>query len=110
MTHLGFSLTGPAGPLIGFCGFALLIGVDPWRLAKIFALCAPIVAYVIGTDRLMSRTMTVGDVAVQREVNGRGRRYVWHGVPVVLCCVLAAAGCLILLFAAHVQRWLGGAV
>jgi hypothetical protein len=47
MTHLVFSLTGPAGLLIVFCGFALLIGIDPWRLARNFALCVPIVAYVI---------------------------------------------------------------
>jgi hypothetical protein len=44
MKHLGFSLTGPAGLLIVFCGFALLIGIDPWRLARNFALCVSIVA------------------------------------------------------------------
>jgi len=109
MKHLGFSLTGPAGLLIVFCGFPLLIGIDPWRLARNFALCVPIVAYVIFTHQIMIRTMNVGEAGGQREVNGQDRRYVWHGVPVALCLMLAAAGTFIMLFAVHMKRLLGGA-
>jgi hypothetical protein len=110
MKYLRFSLTGPDGLLIIFYGFALLIGIDPWHLARHFALCIPIVAYVICTHCLLSLTMTVGAAVGQREVNGQGRRYVWHGVPVVLCLLLAAAGSCVMLFVSHMQRWLGGAV
>jgi len=110
MKHLGFSLTAPAGLLIVFCGLALLIGVDPWPLARSFALSVPIVAYVVLAHFTMMWAMNVGEVGVQPEVNGSGRRYVWHGVPILLCLVLTAAGACIVLVAGHMQRWLGGAV
>jgi len=96
MKHLDFSLTGPAGLLIVFCGFALLFGTDPRLVTRILALCVPIVAYVVISHGIL-------------RMNQQGRWSVWHGVPVVLCLMLAAAGTFIMLFAVHMKRLLGGA-
>jgi hypothetical protein len=110
MNHLGFYRTAPVCLLIVFYGFAIHFGTNPWPVNRIFALSVPIAVYVVLADWTMSWAMNVGEVGMQPEMNGQGRRYVWHGVPVVLYLVLVAAGSVVMLFAGQVQRWLGGAV
>lgn len=97
MKHLGFSLTGPTSLLIAFCGFALVFGTDPWRLAKIFAVSLPIAAYVVISHGLLLMT-------------GQGRRGLWHGRSLALYVGLTAAGFWIVVVTGQLQRWLGGAV
>ena len=52
MRHLDCSLTALAGLLIVGCGLGLLFGIDPWLLARIFALSMQIAAYVVISHRL----------------------------------------------------------
>jgi hypothetical protein len=109
MNHFGFYPFAPVCLLIVFYGFAIHFGTDPSPVNRIFALSVPIVAYVVFAHCTMMWAMNVGEAGAQREVNGQGRRYVWHGVPVVLCLMLAAAGSCVTLLARHMQQWLGGA-
>jgi hypothetical protein len=74
MKHFGFFLTGLAVLLV-VSGFALLMGIDPWLLARIFVLSVPISAYVVISHGILI-------------MKHQGRRSVWHGVPIVLSLVL----------------------
>jgi hypothetical protein len=96
MTHLGFSLTGPAGLLIVCCGVALLIGIDPWCLARNFAISLPLVAYVVIAYGLL-------------RMIGQGRRSLWHGGSLALYVALTAAGFWVVVVTGQLPRWLGGA-
>jgi hypothetical protein len=96
MKHLDLSLTVPACLLIVFCGFALLLGTDPWGLASIFALSLPSAAYVVISYGLLSKT-------------GQGRRGLWPSGSLALYVALTAAGFGIVLMTGQLQRWLDGA-
>jgi hypothetical protein len=91
-----FSLTTLAGLLIVLCSFALFMGIDPWRLARHFALSVPIAAYVATFYGLLSMT-------------GQSRRGLWHGGSLALYVALTAAGFWIMVVTGQLQRWLGGA-
>src|SRR5262249_41079268 len=79
MKHLDCSLTVPASLLIVVCGFALLFGIDPWRLASIVALSLPSAAYVAIAHGLLSTT-------------GQGRRGHWPGGSLALYAAMTATG------------------
>ena len=108
MTHLGCSRTASACLLIALCGLALLVGTDPWLVGRHLALCVPIVAYVLSAHFSMMWAMQGGNVGVRQDMTRQGRLSFWHGVPVVLCLVWAAAGAFILWGAVQLQGYLGG--
>jgi hypothetical protein len=109
MNHLGFYRTAPVCLLIVFYGFAIHFGTNPWPVNRIFALCLPLVAYVVFAHCTMMWAMNVGKVGVRQNMNRQGRRYAWHAVSVILCLMWAAAGSFIVLCAVYMPRLLGGA-
>jgi hypothetical protein len=109
MNHLGFYRITPVCLLIVFYGFAIHFGTNPWPVTRIFALCLPIVAYIVFAHCTMMWAMNVGKVGVRQKMNRQGRLYAWHAVSVILCLMWAAARSFIVLFAVHMQRLLSGA-
>jgi len=105
MKDFGFSGSASVGLVMIVCSLAMLFGEDPWLLARDVALCVPIVAYVVFTHVTMMWAMNVGHVDVRQKTTWQGRLYCWHGVSVVGCIVLAAAGSFIVFFA-HAIRGL----
>ena len=108
MEHLGKTLAGPICLVIALRGVALLLGTDPWVIAKATGICVPIVAYVAFAIFTVLWAIKTGEIGVKQETTLQGKLYFWHGVSVVLTIVLAAAGSFVVLFASLIGGLLSG--
>jgi hypothetical protein len=109
MKEIAWAVSAPACLLISLCGLALLLGTEPWVVAKGVAIGVPIVAYVIFSVFTVIWAMKVGEVGVHQHMSFQSKFYFWHGVSVLLTMVLSAAGSCILLFASGVRGLTSGA-
>jgi hypothetical protein len=110
MKDFGFATSAPLCLVILFCGIAILLGADPWVVARGFSICVPILAYVAFSIFTVFWAIKVGEVGVHQNMTFQAKFYFWHGVSVVACIVLAAAGSFIVLFALQVRGLTGGTI
>jgi hypothetical protein len=110
MEKFGLALTGPLCLIIFLCGLAMLLGTDPYAVAKGVAVCVPVVGYVVFAIFTVIWAIKTGEIGVRQETSFQAKLYFWHGVAVVLTIILSAAGSFIMLFALLMGRVLGGAV
>ena len=110
MKDLGFAVSAPICLIILFCGFAILFGIDPWVIAKGATICVPILAYVGFSIFTVLWAIKIGDVGLHQNMTFQSKFYFYHGMSVVLCIVLAAAGSFIVFFAQQMRGLTGGAI
>ena len=110
MKDLGFAVSAPICLIILFCGFAILFGTDPWVIAKGATIGVPILAYVGFSIFTVLWAIKIGDVGLHQNMTFQSKFYFYHGMSVVLCIVLAAAGSFIVFFAQQMRGLTGGAI
>lgn len=101
-------VAGPVCVLILLCGMAIVLGTDPWRVASAVMISRPISGDVVFSLLTMCWAINVGNVGVYQTRTFKAIFYYWHGVAVLGCLVLAAAGSFVVLFGLTVGRLLRG--
>jgi hypothetical protein len=108
MPDLGKALAAPLTVFIMLCGIAMLLGVPPARLGAGVALGLPIVGYAVFAIFTVIWAIKTGEIGTHQQATFQSKFFFWHGVAVVLCIVLAAAGSFIVLFAAMLRGQCSG--
>jgi len=110
MNNAALALTAPVSLIIAACSIALLSGADGWLIAKTAGICLPILAYCVFSIFTVIWAIKVGEVGVHATMTLQAKFFFWHGVSVVLCVVLAAAGSFVVMFALQMKGVLGAAL
>ena len=103
-----FAYSAPGCLVVAFVGIALLLGADPWNLARAVALITPIVAYVGFSIFTVLWAIKTGEVGLKQEMTFQAKFYFYHGMAVILTIVLSAAGSFVALFALTIGGLLSG--
>jgi hypothetical protein len=108
MWHQSHALAAPLTVFIMLCGIALLLGVPPGRIAAALAVGLPVIGYTVFAIFTVIWAMKTGEIGAHQEASFMSKFFFWHGVAVVLCLVLAAAGSFIVLFGTVLGGPVGG--
>lgn len=108
MKDLALTLAAPLSLIVVLVGIGLLMGAEPWLVAKTTAIVLPIAAYVVFSIFTVIWAIKIGEVGIRQEMTLQSRIYFWHGVSVVLVIVLSAAGSFVLLFLTQLMGLLHG--
>jgi hypothetical protein len=98
-------VAGPICVLMLLCSVAILLGTDPWRVASAVMISRPISGDVVFSLLTMGWALNVG---VHQTRTFKATFYYGHGVAVLGCLVLAAAGSVVVRFGLTVGRLLSG--
>ena len=101
-------VAGPICVLILLCSVAILLGTDPWRVASAVMISRPISGDVVFSLLTMCEAIHVGHVGVHQTRTFKATCDYGHGVAVLGCLVLAAAGSVVVRFGLTVGRLLRG--
>jgi hypothetical protein len=101
-------VAGPVCVLILLGGMAIVRGTGPWRVASAVMISRPISGDVVCSLLTMCGAINVGNVGVHQTRTFEATCYYGHGVAVLGCLVLAAAGSFVVLFGLTVGRLLSG--
>jgi hypothetical protein len=88
---------------------AVRLGAEAWLVVKAIAVLVPVVAAVVFSIVAVMWSINVGEIGIHQNAAFQSKFFFWHGVSVVLCMVLAAAGSFIMLFGFLVRGLLSGA-
>ena len=108
MKDWAFAVSMPLCLIILFCGFAIMFGTNPWVVIKATTICVPITAYVLFATFTVVWAIKTGEVGLHQNMTFQSKFYFWHGISVVACIVLAAAGSFIVFFASQMRGLIGG--
>ena len=101
-------VAGPVCVLILLGGMAIVLGPDPWRVASAVMISRPISGDVVCSLLTMGWAIHVGHVGVHQTRTFKATCDYGHGVAVLGCLVLAAAGSVVVRFGLTVGRLLRG--
>ena len=101
-------VAGPVCVLILLGGMAIVLGPDPWRVASAVMISRPISGDVVFSLLTRCVALNVGNVGVHQTRTFKATCDYGHGVAVLGCLVLAAAGSVVVRFGLTVGRLLRG--
>jgi hypothetical protein len=97
MPEVGKALAAPLCVIVMLIGIASLLGVETASLASTAAAVLPIVSYGVFPIFTVIWAIKTGEIGTHQQATFQSKFFFWHGVAVVLCVVLAAAGSFIVL-------------